>query len=135
MYENCCDLCSFSPTALYITKKVREESCCSSLFPFGEELVILFLFICPFSLTFICTLFLYKLGCRKTNAVLFGIQSDLNVTNYWRLALQSVFQPTLECSFIEPASFSTGLHNCAPRNIFQVTMRSLASATIHRMRF
>lgn len=74
MYKNCCDLCSCSPIALYITKKVREKWCCSCLFPFGGGLVILFLFICPFSLPFICTLFLYKLGCRKTDAVLFGIK-------------------------------------------------------------
>lgn len=120
--------CSFSPTIPYITKKVRKESGCSSLFPFGGELVILFVFICPFY--FICTLVLYKLGCRKTDAVLSGIQLHLNVMNYWRLALQSIFQPKLNFTFTEPVSFSTGLDNGAPRNTIQITMRPLASATI-----
>lgn len=135
MYKNCCDLRSFSPTALYITKNVREESCCSRLFPFGGGLVIWFLLICPFSLPFIGTFFLYKLGRRKIDAVLFGIQVDLNIMNYQRLDLQSIFQSTtLNLTSTERASFSTALHNTAPRNTIQVTTSPLAPATIQGMR-
>lgn len=125
----------FLPLPCTLQKNVREESCCSSLFPFGGGLVTWFLLICPFSLPFIGTFFLYTLGRRKIDAVLFGIQVDLNIMNYQRLALQSIFQPTtLNLTSTEPASFSTALHNTAPRNTIQVTMSPLAPATIQGMR-